>query len=219
MFLFGRGNKERRQYPRNDKPFKVGVSYDNGKTLKPVKPVNIGGGGLCLIMAPPPTPELHMQIILENRTIRFKAKVRWKKQTVVNGAAAMMVGFQFTAIKADDWDAIMRWVLNEPVELQNKGFEELELKRLTADDADRLIPKMMLDQMLETMVERGRLAPLEEHHTPLVQFMYGGARKNKEGIETHFLQIHSKVVGKEGVETYESRFEFQPETKVVKQVS
>lgn len=216
MWLFGRGNKERRQYPRNDKPFKAGVSYDDGKTLKPVKAVNIGGGGLCVIMGPHPAKELHAQIVLENRAIRFKAKIRWKKPVSFEGRAALMVGLAFTAIKADDWDAVMRWVQNEAVEVVNKAQAEIELKRLSADDADRIIPKKMLDRMFAIMVERGRLAPLADHQTPLVQYFYGGSRKSKEGIETHTMQIHSKIVGEEGIETYETRFEFQPATGDIK---
>jgi hypothetical protein len=57
------------------------------------------------------------------------------------------------------------------------------------------------------LVERRRLAPLQENVTPLVQYFYSGVVRHQD-LLVHRLTIQSKVVGPEGNEMYESRFVF-----------
>jgi hypothetical protein len=121
---------------------------------------------------------------------------------------------RFTGISADDWDTIIRYTTDKPVQEVNKAQEELVSVRMTPDDANRLLPIQLQRRLLAMLVERRRLAPLQANVTPLVQYFYSGVvRYNSELM--HRLTIQSKVVGSEGAEMYETRFVFDDQgTKV-----
>jgi hypothetical protein len=62
---------------------------------------------------------------------------------------------------------------------------------MKADEVARLIPKKLPDTLLAALVQRGRLAPLDDK-TPPVQYSYGGIahpRRNHgrtKNLETRF---------------------------------
>jgi hypothetical protein len=114
---------------------------------------------------------------------------------------------RFTGIPADDWDAIMRYTTDKPVGELNKAAEELAAVRMSADDTSRLLPKDLQDRLLRMLVERRRLAPLDNRTTPLVQYFYSGVVRHNDKL-MHRLVIQSKIVGVERDELFETRFVF-----------
>ena len=64
--------------------------------------------------------------------------------------------------------------------------------RMTADDADRLMPVALQTKLLNGLTRRGRLAPLVPNQQPLVQYFYGGTLK-RNGMMRHRLAIGSRV--------------------------
>ncbi|MBV8285208.1 MAG: hypothetical protein JO175_11205, partial [Candidatus Eremiobacteraeota bacterium] len=74
-------------------------------------------------------------------------------------------------------------------------------------DASRLLPIQLQRVLLAMLVERRRLAPLQDNVTPLVQYFYSGVVRFNNAL-VHRLTIQSKVVGPEGAEMYETRFVF-----------
>jgi hypothetical protein len=135
--------------------------------------------------------EANFRVMLENRAVLIRAKRVWEQPGTLQGRAAWRYGYSFTGISADDWDAVVRFCNNDAVEVENKAQKELELVRLQADDVARLIPKRLQDQLLSMLVERRRLAPLDDK-TPLVQYLYGGVVK-RGGSAMHRLVIRSRV--------------------------
>ena len=112
---------------------------------------------------------------------------------------------QFTGIPADDWDTIIRYTTDKPVADSNKVAEDLTKVRLTPDDTARLLPLALQTKLLNMLVQRGRLAPLDERATPLVQYFYSGIVKH-EGKPMHRLMIQSKVTNDDGQpELFETR--------------
>ncbi|MBV8073925.1 MAG: hypothetical protein JO140_00750, partial [Candidatus Eremiobacteraeota bacterium] len=75
------------------------------------------------------------------------------------------------------------------------------------DDTARLLPLELQNRLLQMLVDRHRLAELDERVTPLVQYFYSGLVRH-EGKPMHRLTIQSKVVGNDGDEMYETRFVF-----------
>lgn len=152
--------------------------------------------------------EANFRVVIDNRPVLIRAKCVWKQPGTQQGKAAWRYGMVFTGISADDWDAVIRFCNNEAVNLENKAQQELELVRMQPDDVARLIPKKLQDYMLAQLVQRGRLAPLDEK-TPLVQYSYGGVAK-RNGIAMHRLTIHSRlrddITGE--VRTFATRFSF-----------
>jgi PilZ domain len=198
----------RRKYPRKRKPYRATVSIDGGVSQRPAIGLDISGGGLCLLTQEPAgMEEFEVRATLDTRILRMRAKSVWQDTVTHQGKSVWRYGMRFTGISADDWDAIIRYTTDKPVEEVNKAQEELVSVRMTPDDASRLLPIQLQRRLLAMLVERRRLAPLQDNVTPLVQYFYSGVvRFNNELM--HRLTIQSKLVGSEGAEMYETRFVF-----------
>lgn len=198
--------QNRRKYPRRSGPFPAWVAQ--GTSWAPITCLDISGSGVGVISAVEINSEVNIRLQIENRNVLARAKRVWQQPGMVKGKPAWRYGLTFTGISADDWDAIIRFCNNDPVAVENKAQQELELVRLQADDVARLIPKKLQDQLLAMLVQRGRLAPLSEKN-PLVQYSYGGVLK-RNGRAFHRLTIHSRVRDEVtgDVNSYNTRFLF-----------
>ena len=78
---------------------------------------------------------------------------------------------------------------------------------MTPDDTARLLPKELQTRLLQMLVDRHRLAPLDRKVTPLVQYFYSGIVRHNDSL-VHRLVIQSKLVGPERDELFETRFVF-----------
>lgn len=198
----------RRKYPRKRKPYRATVSVDGGLTQKPAIGLDISGGGLCVLTQEPVgRDEFEIRATIETRVIRMRAKAVWQDTVSHQGKSVWRYGMRFTGISADDWDAIIRYTTDKPVAEASKAQEELVTVRMTPDDANRLLPLALQERLLGMLVERRRLAPLQDNVTPLVQYFYSGVVRHNNAL-VHRLTIQSKVVGPEGAEIYETRFVF-----------
>lgn len=198
----------RRKYPRKRKPYRATVSVDGGLTQKPAIGLDISGGGLCVLAQEPVgKTEFEVRATIETKVVRIRAKSVWQDTVTHQGKSVWRYGMKFTGISADDWDSIIRYTTDRPVEEDNKAQNELVTVRMTPDDASRLLPQHLQVMLLKMLVERRRLAPLQPSVTPLVQYFYSGVVRH-EGRLMHRLTIQSKVVGAEGSELFETRFIF-----------
>jgi hypothetical protein len=177
--------------------------------------MDISGSGLGLVSPNPLQPETNVRIMLENKPVVIRAKRVWEKPGTLQGKPAWRYGMTFTGISADDWDAIVRFCNNDAVDVENKAQQELQLVRMQADDVARLIPKQLQDTLLTMLVQRRRLAPIDEK-TPLVQYSYGGVVK-RGNTAFHRLSIHSRVRDEATgtVQSYDTRFLFDDRGKNV----
>jgi len=198
----------RRKYPRKRKPYRATVSTDSGVSQRPAIGLDISGGGLCLLTQEPTgLDEFEVRATIDTRVLRLRAKSVWQDTVTHQGKSVWRYGMRFTGISADDWDSIIRYTTDKPVAETNKAQEELVSVRMTPDDASRLLPVALQRKLLASLVERRRLAPLQENVTPLVQYFYSGVVRFNNAL-VHRLTIQSKVVGAEGAEMYETRFVF-----------
>jgi len=197
----------RRKFPRKRKPYRATYSVD-GATQRPAIGLDISGGGLCILTQEAVgKDEFDVRATLETRTIRMRAKTVWQDNVTHQGRTVWRYGMRFTGIPADDWDAIIRFTTDKPVAEANKAQEELVTVRMTPDDTARLLPEELQKRLLKMLVERRRLAPLDERVTPLVQYFYSGIVRHQDRL-MHRLTIQSKVVGPETDEMFETRFVF-----------
>jgi hypothetical protein len=198
--------QNRRKYARRAGPFPAWVAV--GSQWTNCACLDISGSGLGVVSPAALPEEANFRVQLEGRNIVIRAKRVWQQPGTAQGKPAWRYGLTFTGISADDWDAVIRFSNNDQVVVENKAQKELELVRLKADDVARLIPKKLQDTMLSLLVQKGRLAPIDEK-TPLVQYAYGGVIK-RNGRALHRLSIHSRVrdpVTNE-VKAYDTRFLF-----------
>jgi PilZ domain len=199
--------QNRRKFPRKKKPYRAAYSVE-GKPQRAAIGLDIGGGGLCVLTQElVERDEFEIRAQLDERPIRMRAKTVWKDNVQHQGRLVWRYGMRFTGISADDWDAIIRYTTDRPVAEENKAQDELMSVRMTPDDTARLLPKALQTRLLRMLVERRRLAPLDERVTPLVQYFYSGIVRHNDKL-MHRLVIQSKVVGAESGEMFETRFVF-----------
>ena len=199
--------QNRRKFPRKRKPYRAAYSVD-GKSTRPAIGLDISGGGLCVLTQEAAgVDEFEVRAQIDERQVRMRAKAVWQDNVQHQGRKVWRYGMRFTGIPADDWDAIIRYTTDKPVADANKGQEELTTVRMTPDDTARLLPRELQTRLLQMLVERRRLAPLDEKITPLVQYFYSGIVRHNDKL-MHRLTIQSKVVGVEKDELFETRFVF-----------
>ncbi|MFN2461551.1 MAG: PilZ domain-containing protein [Candidatus Velthaea sp.] len=197
----------RRKFPRKRKPYRATYSVD-GTAQRPAIGLDISGGGLCILTQEAVgRDEFEVRATLDARTIRMRAKTVWHDKVTHQGRTVWRYGMRFTGIPADDWDAIIRFTTDKPVAESNKAQEDLVTVRMSPDDTARLLPKQLQTRLLRMLVERHRLAPIDERVTPLVQYFYSGVVRHQDRL-MHRLTIQSKVVGSESDEMFETRFVF-----------
>src|ERR1700761_391351 len=191
--------QNRRKFPRKRKPYRAAYS----------------GGGLCVLTQEQlPRAEVEVRAQIDERQIKVRVKIVWHDNVQHQGRKVWRYGMRFVGIPADDWDAIIRFTTDKPVAESNKAQEELTTVRMTPDDTARLLPKELQTRLLQMLVERRRLAPLDVRVTPLVQYFYSGIVRHNDKL-MHRLVIQSKVVGPETDELFETRFVFDESGKNV----
>jgi PilZ domain-containing protein len=206
--------QNRRKFPRKRKPYRAAYTLD-GKSTRAAIGLDISGGGLCILTQEPVRrEEFEVRIELDARSLRVRARVVWHDNVQHQGRKVWRYGMRFVGIPADDWDAIIRYTTDRPVAEANKAQEELSSVRMTPDDTARLLPRELQTRLLQMLVERGRLAPLTDRVTPLVQYFYSGIVRHDDRL-AHRLVIQSKVVGSERDELFETRFVFDENGKNV----
>jgi hypothetical protein len=205
--------QNRRKFPRKRKPFRATYSLD-GQTARAAIGLDISGGGVCILTQEAvPREEFQVQLTLNERHVHIRVKTVWQDSVQHQGRKVWRYGLRFTGIPADDWDAIIRYTTDRPVAESNKAQEELATVRMTPDDTARLLPGELQTRLLQMLVERRRLAPLDDK-TPLVQYFYSGIVRHNDKL-VHRLVIQSKLVGPENDELFETRFVFDESGKNV----
>lgn len=196
----------RRKFPRKKKGYRATYTLD-GQTQRPAIGLDISGGGMCfLTQEEVAREEFEVRATLDQRAVRMRVKVVWHDSVTHQGKAVTRYGVRYSGIPADDWDAVMRYSTGKPVADANKAQEDLVAVKMNADDAARLIPLALQKRMFDMLVQRHRLAPIDDK-PPLVQFFYSGLVRY-ENKPMHRLTIQSKVVRDDGTDMYETRFLF-----------
>jgi hypothetical protein len=194
QFFFGK-SKNKRRHPRVEKQFPADWTAAPDQPPVGLLGLDMSASGVGVLSRDPIEPdEFLMRVKLDERVIPIQVKKMRTLPGTLQGRPAYRYGLEFSGISADDWDALVRWTKGEPVgEPTNKTQSDLQMVRMTSDDANRLMPKSLQDRLHSMLVRRGRLAPLDGSAQPLVQYFYGGLG-NRGGYKVHRLVIVSRVV-------------------------
>ena len=207
MGWFGGRSDNRREHQRAKKAYKAAWTTD-GATWQPAIGVDLSDEGMCILTQTEiGDKQFNVRATLENRIVSMRCVPVWHNKVNHNGKPVDCYGLKFVAIAADDWDAVVRWIAGEDPDVKNKAQEELASVRMQDDDVARLMPKAFQKRLFEELIKRGRLAPLVEGSTPLVQFEYSGASPWR-GRNMHRLTIHSKIKTEKREERFSTRFMF-----------
>ncbi len=192
--LFGNKNKDKRRHARREKAFSADWTPAPDVAPIPVIGLDVSASGAGILARDEiPNDEFILRLKLDERVIPTRVKVARKLPGTLQGAKAFRYGVEFVSISADDWDAVVRWSKGgAAAEAGNKVKSDLEMVRMSADDADRLMPVALQTRLLNGLARRGRLAPLVPNQQPLVQYFYGGTVK-RNGMTMHRLAIVSRM--------------------------
>jgi len=199
--------QNRRQYPRRREGFRAWYAV-SGKWL-PAAGIDISASGLGLLVpAELAKEENDFRVVLQDTALIVRAKRIWTQPGTFQGKPAWRYGLRITGVAADDWDAIVRYCNGGDVVEENVAQKQLELVKMQPDDVARLIPQKLQSRLLQMLVERRRLAPIDER-PPLVHYSYGGAVRRGEQM-LHRLSIHSRVenAGSGEMESHDTIFLF-----------
>lgn len=207
--LFGNKNKDKRKYLRREKAFSA--DWTPAPEVAPITVIglDVSAGGVGILSREPIVPdEFILRIKLDSRVIPTRVKKQRSLPGTLQGQKAFRYGLAFVSISADDWDAVVRWSKGGAAdEAGNKAQSDLEMVRMSSDDADRLMPVALQNRLLSGLTRRGRLAPLQPNQQPLVQYFYGGTVK-RNGMMMHRLAILSRVADTDGAGPQEFRTMF-----------
>lgn len=202
-----RGHIER-AHPRVKKPFKVQYSLDRGTTMLPALAVDISVGGLGILTNDEVKhDEFMVQLTLDDHTVTALVQKAAAVPGKLRGGTAWRVGGKFIGITSDHWDALSRFVQNQPVKATDRLALDLTELQARPDDAARLLPKSALERLLSELVKMKRLAPLNSSVEPLVKLRYLGKSK-RQGLEMHALRVESRVVNPHHVNNYVTQIYF-----------
>lgn len=205
---------ERRRYARRKETYKLWCAL--GSKWISAFGVDISASGLGIVVpAEIAKEEAEFRTTLEERPLVLRAKSVWSQPGTFRGQMVHRYGLKITGIAADDWDALVRYCKGEPVAQSNKAQSELQMVRLQPDDVARLVPLRLQNRLLAMLVERKRLAPLDQK-IPLVQYSYGG-RIEREGARLHRLLIHSRIFDEALLEsrTFDTHFLFSDDASIL----
>ena len=176
-----------------------GQAVSNGRKI-PVIGTTMWREGVAFIssLALPET-ELQFVFALRGRTIPSRVHVEQSEAMQAPDRVVHRYFCGFTAIAADDWDAVVRYVENKPepqkVQLPTK-----------ADDEFRSLPGAIQSAIVEQLVRAKRLERPSPGTVPLIRMVAGGVRDHGHGQTTQDVLIHSRVKVGDEMCAYDTRF-------------
>jgi hypothetical protein len=205
-WFLGRGG-DRRQYKRRAGAFHVWYQ-DDPKDETPRKQgvgLEISPNGLMFIM-PAPIDRQEFNVILRLRELNIPARVRYVRgdQVQYQGKPWHRCMGEFQGIAADNWDAIVRYVNDEP-ELDRRKMQN-QAPSEKVDDAYRLLPLAMQQKIVQTLVAANKLEAPKPGQTPLLKLFYGGLVKRAGQKPAHRFNVHSRIKKGDEMLAYDTRF-------------
>jgi hypothetical protein len=210
-------HREQRAYPR--KCGKFAVSWGNGQRQGRGTGSEISANGLIFACAEDIGTEevtVAFMVAQKERKARLRIVRRDSGQTA-SGTLHQYAG-NFVGIAADDWDALMRFVHDEP-EPENKAAAELEERGKQDDDAYRSLPLRIQQRLISMLVAANRLDQPLEGQAPTIRVNVIGKAKSKEGASVLRVNIHSRRRVDGESYAYDSQFQISEADGTVERLS
>ena len=166
----------------------------------------ISPNGLMFLIAETiPTNDYELTVRLPDGEVTLRVK-HVRGDTVEHEGKTLnrYVG-EFTGISANDWDAIARYVNEEPAASNRRQMQNQPMHD-KVDDAYRLLPIALQKRLVAELVAAGRLDEATAGRAPLLKVFYGGLTRLPGIGIAHRFNAHTRVE-KDGVLTaYDTRF-------------
>ncbi len=186
----------------------AGIAVGDGKRIS-VLGTTVSREGLAFVSSIQIlASELLFTFKLRERTIESRVRVAHGEAMQAPERIVHRYFCVFTAIAADDWDAVVRYVENKP---EPKPAEAHQ----TVDDEFRALPGRVQDGIVAHLVRTKRLAPPPgPGHAPLIRLRTGSQHDLGGGRTARDVLIHSRVVMPDGLRAYDTRFRVYSDDKI-----
>jgi hypothetical protein len=143
---------------------------------------------------------------VQRRKIELRLNTARSGTILRDGTQWNVLGCTFSGVAADDYDALVRY-LKGMEEVGNQGQKDLALARNAGDDAYRMLPQAVQQRVLSALAGAGRLELPPAGQAPLLRMEDLGPAPDGSGRR---LAVHSRVIGKDGPQLYDSVILIQP---------
>ena len=198
---------DRRQYKRRAGAFHIWYQPkpNDASQLKQGVGLEISPNGLMFIM-PDPINAQEFNLVVRLREANIPLRVRQIRgdQIQHQGKTWNRYMGEFQGVSADNWDAIVRYVNDEP-EVDRRKMQNQEVSEKT-DDAYRLLPMALQKKIMDLLVSQGKLDAPKDGQTPLLKLFYGGLVKRPGQKPAHRFNVHSRIKKGDEMVAYDTRF-------------
>jgi hypothetical protein len=203
--IFG-GSKgpERRGQERKTLTYPVRWNKDENTVVDGVGQEISATGALIVLKDKPPTPEFTVQMKIGERMMTVRLQVVRHDQVQNAGTVWHRFATKFAGISADDWDAVVRFCNGTPDPV-NKSTDELKAVQAKNDDAFRLLPLAIQQQIVNTLVQMNHMAMPGPGQAPLLRMTYSGVIK-RGAQEIHRCHVHSRIDIEGEIRQYDTTF-------------
>ena len=166
----------------------VGHALFNGREV-PILGTTVSKEGLAFVSPAQLTvEELAVTFTLRQRRIPSRVKVHRGEAMQAPERVVHRYFCSFTAIAADDWDAVVRYVEDRP-----EPPKAAPPTGPMIDEDFRTLPSAVQHHIVAELVRLKRLAPPKHGHQPLIRLQAGAARELGDGRSCQDVVIHSRV--------------------------
>ena len=177
----------------------------DAKTLKPGIGLEISPNGIMFILQDAvESPEFNVIVHVREKHISLRVKRVRSDQVQHQNATWHRYMCEYAGIAADDWDAITRYVNEEPDPERRKMQNQEPMEKV--DDAYRLLPMVLQQRIITMLVSQHKLEMPKPGQTPLLKLFYGGLVKRPGQEPAHRFNVHSRIKHNDEMIAYDTRF-------------
>ena len=198
---------DRRQYKRKAGAFHVWYQPDpkDPRNLKAGVGLELSPNGIMFILQDAiPSKEFSLIARMRDRNLPLRLRSVRNDQVQHQGSTWNRYMCEFIGIAADDWDAIVRYVNDEP-EPDRRKMQNQELGG-KVDDAYRMLPMQLQHKIIAMLVSQNKLEEPKAGQTPLLKLFYGGLVNRTGQKPAHRFNVHSRVKRGEEMLAFDTRF-------------
>jgi len=155
-------------------------------------------GLLFATKSAPKTPSFNIVMTVAGRRMKARLSTVRTETATREGTVWTMLACTFEGIAADDYDAIVRFIRDEPD--PDAGQKDTH-PTYGADDAYRMLPMPVQEQIVRVLIDVKRLAPNTDPRNPLLRMKYQNSKNGK-----HRFAVHSRISVSDEIYSYDSIF-------------
>ena len=198
---------DRRQYKR--KPGAYHMWYQPNANDPNLLKSGVGleispNGAMFILQEPVAANSFNIIARVRERNIPLRVKHVRSDQVQHQGGKWHRYMCEFVGIAADDWDAIVRYVNDEPESDRRKMQNQEPSEKV--DDAYRLLPLALQQKIMGMLVAQNKLEQPKPGQTPLLKLFYGGLVNRPGQKPAHRFNVHSRIKRGDEMLAFDTRF-------------